>query len=492
MPRPSWSLAFVTVSVLVIAFPPPGDAVAKSAASTSSATSSAPVHGGPPVAAKRPVTDHYWGVAIRDDYRWLEKWDDSAVRAWVDGQNTWTRKVLDALPSRPAILTRADELNHDISPHYSDLTRAGAGWCATKDQPPLQQPVLVWLPADADPARERVVVDPNAIDKSGAVSMDFFVPSPDGSKVAVSLSRGGTESGDVHTYDTATGREIGEIIPRVNGGTAGGDVAWDGDGKGFLYSRYPAKGERPAADLDFYQQVYHHTLGTPVASDRYVIGREFPKIAEILLDTSPDGRHQLIEVLNGDGGDHAYWLRMPDGRLTPVAGFADRAVRAQMADDALFLLSRHASPNGAILRVPYDKPRIESAATVVPAGENGIADFVVAGHRLYVHDIVGGPSQVRVFGTDGRSLGALPLHPVSSVAGLTRGVGDDAWFEIQSYTEPPKWMHYRAGTGALAETRLAMRSPADFTDTDSRREFAISKDGTRVPMTILMRQGVKL
>jgi prolyl oligopeptidase len=269
-------------------------------------------------------------------------------------------------------------------------------------------------------------------------------------------------------------------------------VGWDGDGRGFLYSRYPAKGERPDADLDFYQQVYHHTLGTPVSKDPYVIGKDLPKIAEIKLDTSPDGRRQLIEVLNGDGGEHAYWLRQPDGRLIQVAAFKDQAVEGEMGSDALYLLSRHTSLYGSILRVPYETPNLAAARAVVPASEAGIHEFVVTEHRIYVHDIVGGPSQVRVFGTDGKALGTVALPAVTDVSGLAKGSGDDAWLELQSYTEPPHWMHVRGATGTLESTPLVMRSPADFSDIDAHREFAVSKDGTKVPMTILMRRGVQV
>jgi prolyl oligopeptidase len=97
----------------------------------------------------------------------------------------------------------------------------------------MEQPFLVAMPSAQQPESERVIVDPMKIDPSSATSIDFYVPSPDGSLVAVSLSVGGSESGDVHIYDAATGKEIGEVIARVNGGTAGGDLAWTPDGSGF-------------------------------------------------------------------------------------------------------------------------------------------------------------------------------------------------------------------------------------------------------------------
>src|SRR5581483_9369414 len=152
-----------------------------------------------------------------------------------------------------------------------------------------------------DKASERTVFDPAALDPSGHTEIDFFVPSSDGKLIAISLSKGGSESGDVHVFDVATGKETGDVIARVNGGTAGGAVAWNAGDSGFYYTRYPREGERPPADMDFYQQVWFHKLGTPASEDRYEIGKDFPRIAEIGLTASPDGHTILASVNNGDG-----------------------------------------------------------------------------------------------------------------------------------------------------------------------------------------------
>src|SRR6185369_15800880 len=119
-------------------------------------------------------------------------------------------------------------------------------------------------------------------------------------------------------FETATGKPLSDLVPRVNGATAGGSVAWNGDGSGFWYTRYPRAGERPAADLDFFQQVYFHQVGTPTGQDSYAIGKEFPRIAEILLESSDDGRHVLARMANGDGGDFAHYLRTPAGQWTQI------------------------------------------------------------------------------------------------------------------------------------------------------------------------------
>ena len=130
------------------------------------------------------------------------------------------------------------------APAYGSLIRRGETLFAVKNEPPKQQPFLVVLKAPEEPASERVLVDPNLLDPKGGTAIDFFVPSLDGRLTAVSLSEGGSEAGDLHVYDTASGRKLPDVIPRVNGGTAGGDVAWNADGSGFFYTRYPRGEER--------------------------------------------------------------------------------------------------------------------------------------------------------------------------------------------------------------------------------------------------------
>jgi prolyl oligopeptidase len=443
----------------------------------------------PPAAPRHTVEDHYFDTTVRDDYQWMETWSDPATQSWVAKQNAYTRKMLDGEPSRRAIRDRIDELTRSISPDYDRLVVRGGVLFALENHPPKNQAMLVILPSVDDLARERVLVDPNVIDTTGSTTIDFFVPSPDGSKVAVSMSRGGTESGDVHVLDVATGRELEPPLERVNGGTAGGSVAWTADGTGLWYTRYPAAGERPASDLDFYQSAWFHRLGAPRSADSLVLGTDLPKIAEIEFRTSEDDRHLLVLVRNGDGGEIGWWVRGADGVLHAVAGYHDRIVDAAFGGDRLFLLSRAANANGEVLRMSLDDPVLAHAEHLVPASETAIDGLEVAGDRLYLEDIIGGPNDVRVCDLDGHVLGKLPLPPISSVNGFASYAHDQCLVRSESYTTPARWLRYDPATGALHTTALAMQSPADFSDVEVRREFAVSKDGTRVPISVLMRKG---
>ncbi len=447
---------------------------------------------GPPVAPRRPVTDRYFDVEVVDPYRWLENGSDPAVGSWSDAENAWARSVLDRYPGVAAIRARIREIAEFPSPSYAKLVRKGGRLFALKTQPPKQQAFLVTLASADDAGSERAVVDPNLLDPKGGTSIDWFVPSGDGRLVAVSLSEGGSESGTVRVYETASGRALPDSIPRVNGGTAGGDVAWTGDASGFFYTRYPRAGERDASDLDFYQQVSFHKLGTPGESDAYSFGKELPRIAEITLDSSEDGRFVLATVKNGDGGEASLHLLSPDGRWTRIAADADRVVRGLFASDgALYLLSYKGAPRGSILRLAPGATDLAGASVVVAESDAAIDDYCLTDTRLYVAELVGGPSRIRVYGRDGRAGETLSILPVSSVDGMTPAAGDAILFENQSALVPPAW--YVAGPdGKLARTALARKSPVDFSDCEVVREWAVSRDGTRVPIDVLRRKETRL
>jgi len=358
--------------------------------------------------------------------------------------------------------------------------------------------LLVMLDSPDQPGSEKVVLDPNALSADGSVAMDFYVPSPDGRLVAVSLSEKGSEDGSLHIYEVASGKQVDVVIPRVQYATAGGSVSWQRDGKGFFYTRYPAKGERAEADLHFYQQVYQHTLGQPVARDKLELGSGLPRIAEIELESARSGE-QLALVRNGDGGEVAIYLKLKDlglkagaARWLRLAAFSDGIKAAQFGEDGwLYLLSTQGAPRGQVLRVPLSQPKLAQAQRVLAQGEGTLQHLAVAEGRLFVSALLGGPSKLTVVDLKTLAQKDIALPPVSGVDGLVHIGAGQVLAQVQSYTEPPAW--WRIGSDDKAvKTALAMTSAADFSDTEVRREFATSKDGTRVPLNILMRKGTQL
>jgi prolyl oligopeptidase len=449
----------------------------------------------PPATPKRPVIDTYHGVQVTDDYRWLENANDPEVRQWVKAQNEYTRSILDRSPIREAVAKELAALFSKRGTRYRTVKAAAGRLFAIKREPARQQPELVTLSSVEPNAVEKVVFDPLKLDAGGAISMDFYVPSHDARYVAVSLSRLGSEAGDVHVFEVATGRELRtDTVLRVNGGTAGGSVAWNGDNTGFFYTRYPRAGERPPVDLDFYQQVYFHRLGTPEASDRYETGKDFPRIAEIQLQSSDDGKWVLATIQNGDGGDYFHLVHSPDGEWRRITSYADQISVAKFGlDDSLFLLSRQDAPMRKVLRLAAPFALLQSATTVIQQSDAAIEDFEPTVDCLYVTYMAGGPSEVTEFDLKGKPIGKLPLTAALSVDELERIGPKIVLFEIEGYITAPRWVCWSSGSRELRTVEtLSPPYPISFGDAEVVREFATSRDGTRVPLNIIRRKGTML
>jgi prolyl oligopeptidase len=432
-------------------------------------------------APRLPATSIYHGVEVVEDYRWLEDGSSAATTAWTDAQQTLTRAALDAHPWREDLRARVEQILRGDRATYAQLTSAGGVFLALKEQTPKQQPFLVALSDLGDLATERVVVDPEVIDPSGETNIDFFLPSPDGRLVAVSLSEHGSEDGTLHVVDVATGEALGEPIPHVN--LMGGSVAWRHDATGFWYTL-------PADPVGLRQQVWYRALDG--GADRLDLASGFAdeQIAENFLSSSPDGRWVMDRVQKGDGGQWQIFVRpqAEGGEWWQVADIPDECVHAAL-EDGLYLLSRHGAPRGRVLRLDLTVgATVADAEEIVPSSEAVIDDLAVTGETVWVVDMDGGPQQVRRFSHDGEPLPAVEIPPVSSVswyfARLARLGHDRVAWSCDSFTEPPAWWVTVDG-GEPVRTALRTTSSVVLSSYAVTREFATSRDGTRVPISVI-------
>ncbi len=453
-----------------------------------------------PESTKRPVTDTYTGTAgprkVAEDYRWLESLDDPAVKDWVTLQNTATRRTLDALPSRSAIRDELRQLIGSAPVTRSAFRSAGGKLFALKRQPPKNQPMLVVLDGPDALDSERVVVDPNLRNEKGTTAIDWFVPSHDGRLVAVSLSDNGSEKGTLRIFDTATGDERPDVVPRVQNPTAGGSAAWNADGSGVWYTRYPAPMERPVGDAGFYQQVYFHQLGTRSTFDTMVLGADLPRIAEIKLDASDDGRSVLASVRNGDGGEVAFWLLGSDDQWRRLADFRDGYRSVVFGRDGkLYAVASKGSPRGRVVAMKLDGATLAKATTVVAQSDAVIEEVVPTATRLYVEVLLGGPSEIRAYTLAGKPLPAPAVEALSTATIGARLDGDAILYGNQSFVTPFAWYRLdpKKDDGRPVKTALSAQPENLALDEIAvTRIMARSKDGTEVPISVVARKDVKL
>ncbi|MDP2339679.1 MAG: prolyl oligopeptidase family serine peptidase [Deltaproteobacteria bacterium] len=458
---------------------------------------------GAPLTKKIEASETHHGVVVADAYRWLEQPHESApdVKAFIDAQNTLARANLDAIPGRDAIKQRLQEILGAATTSYGSVIEVQKQLFAMKTQPPKQQPFLVVM-ADANaPEAERVVVDPNVIDPTGHSSIEWFRVSPNGKLVACSMSVGGSETGDAHVFDVVTGKEL-EVVPGVNAGTAGGDVGWLPDSSGFYYSRYPRGDDRPAADKLFYVQLFLHKIGTPTTADTYEIGKDFLRISEVFVDVDASGL-VLVSVQKGDGGEFAFHLRGKDGKWQRLANFEDRIVQMFFGPKSdLFAISRKDAPRGKLVHTTIAAFDLAKAKVIIPESKDTLvsdiwSDDVVTIHggRIWAQFQLGGPSELRVFDLDGKPRPGPKLLPVSSVGGAVPLAGGDVLYANASFVEPNGWYRFASrakegGANATTKQKISSVSPVDLSGVTVVREMAKSRDGTEVPVNILLPKGV--
>ena len=434
------------------------------------------------------MTDTYHGVEVSEDYRWLEDSSSEETQRWTAAQDAATRESLDAVPARPAIAARFEEILAADSTTYGSVKRGGATYFAMKSQPPLQQPFLVALDDLEDPAGERVLVDPNTLDAGGRTTIDFYVPSPDGSLVAVSLSKDGTERGTVFVHDVETGKQVGEPLGQVNTGTAGGSLAWKADSTGFWCTHHPEPGTVPEADQEFYQDVGYYDLASGSLTVELTGVFADNRIAENFLSSSPDGRWVLDRVQRGDGGEWQLFVRPQEdgGAWSLLADILEECKHAIFGGEQLFLMSTKDAPHGRVLRttLPDFAPEV-----VVEEADVTIEGLAATAGRLWTVDIDGGPSSLRRFDHDGEPAGAVALPPVCAVDGLAPLGEDRVVWAVESYTAPRSWWTCADDDEEPRRTGLDTVTPIDLSAYEVRRVFATSKDGTRVPINLMASPG---
>jgi prolyl oligopeptidase len=448
-----------------------------------------------PETRREGTSNSYHGVSVADPYQWLEDWSSQEVKTWSSSQNKVARNFLDELPNRTAIGKRVEAVVSTGTVSYYSAQRVGEQAWFMKYAPPKQQPFLVQINANGDLDSEKIVFDPETADESGSTSVEWYEVSPNGKLLAIALTTAGAEIADLHIIDLNSGQRIDEILPRVNGPTAGGDMSWDSDSSGFYYTRYPRDGEKSPADQNFYQQLWHRKLGTPLSEDRYEIGELFDRISEIRVVSHAGSGKVLLTVQHGDSGRFQLYVREKNSSWQRLSKYEDELVQAAFIDEnTLLVLSRKSAPRGKFMRMDISQQPATIEQMIAESEDAFASDFygdptyIVHGNKIYAKSLSGGPQELKVFDLEGR-LQASPKMEVSGVGQIIPW-DDGIMMRHYSYLSPNSWLLFDGSH--TSKHPLSSTSAVDLSDNIVVREFAVSQDGTKVPVNIIMSKDTKL
>ncbi|HKY52039.1 MAG TPA: prolyl oligopeptidase family serine peptidase [Candidatus Limnocylindria bacterium] len=439
----------------------------------------------PPTTPRDEASDVWHGERVVDPYRWLEDTDSQRTREWTDAQNARTRAILDALPQRAHFAGRLRDL---LSVGLLDTPRPVNGHVFHTRRSGSQRQSVLYV-RDAVDAPDRALVDPNALDDAGLVTIDWYYPSAEARYVAYGLSRGGDEMSTLHVVEVGTGRELPDRIPHTQRST----VAWADDG--FYYVVHPAPGSVPPGDEHYYRQVRFHRLGDDVSRDELVFGDGRPKEDIIWARTSPDGRWVVFHAFEGWTRNDVYLLdrHAPERRIRVVSEGEQGITEGIPRDDALWLRTNLDSPNYRIVRAEYDAPERARWQTVVPESEHAIEEFHVTREHLAVITLERATSRVNIWTKVGRREREVPLPGLGKVE-FVHGdpVGHDFGLTYESFTQPPIAFVTDARTGKTREiVRLPTPPGFDPNSVVVEQIAYASKDGTKVTMFLVHRKDVR-
>src|SRR2546430_3977416 len=355
----------------------------------------------PPLAARGDDVDVWHGERIADPYRWLER-DSPETRLWTDAQNSRTRAALDAVPERARFAARLREL---LGVGLLGVPRPAGDRTFFDRRSAGQRQSALYVQQGG---RDRIVVDPNALDAGGLITLDWWYPSLDGGLMAYGLSHGGTEMSVLQVIDVDSGRILPDEIPY----TQRSKVSWVGDG--FYYTAHPAPGSVPAGDEHYYRSVRFHRLGTDPARDPKIFGEGKPKETIVGVDADPGGRWVVLLAFEGWTRNDVYLLdrSAPGAAPVPVVEGADGLSNAVMAAGALWLRTHVGSPN---YRIDAVDPATLARRTVVPETEHPIESFDVTRDHVIVHTLEQASSRLAIWSHSGQRERGIELGGLTSV-----------------------------------------------------------------------------
>ena len=431
---------------------------------------------GPPPTAREDYREVLHGVELIDPYHWLENQSSPATRAWIEAQNSYTHSMLGRMPAPKAIRRRLTELMK-IDTIGMPRERGGRYFFSRKR---ADQDRRVVCMRDGLNGKDEVLLDPDALFPDRSTTIQPSGISHDGKLMAYAVRQSGQDEVELRIHDVDSRKDLPDRLPK---GLYSG-VSFRHDKRGFYYSRR----DRQAGG-----RIYYHAFASDPGRDVEVFGKATGPGQFLSAGVSEDGRYLLITVQHGWARNEVYLQDLEkNGPIRPIVKDIDELFYPEWAGPAsLVVQTGWKAPKRRLLLVDIEDPAPGRWREIVPESADPIQWFSVIGGKLFVTYLHNVHTQVKTFSLEGKPLGEVPLPGIGSGGMFGRWNSDEGILYFSSFTMPFRSYRYNARTGAR-DLWFESKAPVDPAKFVTKQVWYTSKDGTRVPMFLVHRKGLKL
>ncbi|MDB9339398.1 MULTISPECIES: prolyl oligopeptidase family serine peptidase [Cyanophyceae] len=442
-----------------------------------------------PISNKSDQVDNYHGTLVADPYRWLEDPDSAETRNWISAENQITFAYLNEIPAREKIKQRLTKL-WDYE-KYGIPFKEGNNYFYFKNNGLQNQSVLYTLKTlDAEP---KVLIDPNKLSTDGTIALSGLAISENGKLLAYGLSTSGSDWQEWKVRDVETGEDLEDHLKWIKFSGA----SWTKDNQGFFYSRYDEPNEKTKLeDVNYYQKLYYHQLGTPQSEDVLIYHRDDQKEWGFSGNVTEDGSYLIISVwLGTDAKNLVFYkdLTNPDAEVVELINQFEADYSFIEHDEHIFYLRTDLNaPRGRLIAIDTKNPAQENWQEIIPQSVATLESANILNNQFVVDFLQDARTQIKIFGLNGALVREVELPGLGSAGGFG-GKRDDTetFYSFTSFTTPGTIYSYNMVTG---KSEVFRQSQVDFNpdDYETKQIFYSSKDGTQVPMFITHKKGMQL
>lgn len=451
-----------------------------------------------PTTRKSDIVDDYHGVKVSDPYRWLEDPESEETKAWVEAQNQVTFGYLSEIPAREKIKQRLTKL-WDYE-KYGIPFKEGDRYFYYKNDGLQNQSVLYTLTSlDDEP---KVLIDPNALSEDGTVALGGIAISEDAKYMAYGLSSSGSDWQEWKVRNIETGEDLSDHLKWLKFSGA----SWTQDGQGFFYSRYDEPNEKTQfEEVNYYQKLFYHKLGTPQSEDVLIYDRPDQKEWGFSGGVTEDGKYLIVSVWRGTDPKNLMFykdLTAPESQVVELINEFEAEYNFIDNEGSLFWLQTDLNaPCGRIIAIDTQNPPPSSLAgdesqpkftVIIPEAAETLSGISILNNRFVASYLKDAYTQIKIFNLDGSFVREVGLPGIGSAGGFGGKRHDtETFYAYTSFTAPNTIYRYSMETG---ESSIYRQPNVDFNpdDYETKQVFYASKDGTQVPMFITHKKGLQL